>query len=84
MKRISNCVLKMAMGLIIATFAVTQYSSPAAAQSGPGWITLFDGKSLDGWKANENPGSFQLRDGKLIVHGPRAHLFYVGPVANET
>ena len=47
------------------------------------WISLFDGKSLDGWKASENPKTFSVEDGKIVVHGPRAHLFYVGPVENH-
>lgn len=48
-----------------------------------GWQSLFDGKSLDGWKANERPGSFTVSDGVLVVRGPRSHLFYVGPVGNH-
>jgi hypothetical protein len=47
------------------------------------WISLFDGKSLDGWKASENPETFKVEDGKIVVHGPRAHLFYVGDVQNH-
>ena len=52
----------------------------AAAADKDGWISLFDGKSLAGWKANENPDTFSVADGELIVKGPRAHLFYVGDV----
>ena len=28
-----------------------------------GFYSLFDGKSLDGWKANENPQTFKVQDG---------------------
>jgi hypothetical protein len=49
------------------------------SQAGP-WHSLFDGKTLDGWKASENKDTFSVEDGKLIVDGPRSHLFYVGPV----
>ena len=45
-----------------------------------GWISLFDGKSLDGWKASEKPGTFAVKDGMLVVNGARSHLYYVGPV----
>ncbi len=48
-----------------------------------GWQLLFDGKSLAGWKASENPGSFGVHNGLLIVFGKRSHLFYDGPVANH-
>ena len=48
------------------------------------WISLFDGKSLDGWKASENPDTFSVVDGMIVVDGPRAHLFYVGDVNDHT
>lgn len=43
------------------------------------WQSMFDGKTLDGWKSNEeNPGCFTVVDGAIKVSGGRAHLFYVG------
>src|SRR3954468_1907294 len=48
-----------------------------------GWISLFDGKTLSGWRASENPGTFTVDSGMIIVHGPRAHLFYEGPVMDH-
>lgn len=54
-------------------------AKPVAAQTtADGWLVLFDGKSLDGWKAAESEGSFSLKDGELVVKGPRGHLFYMG------
>ncbi len=42
-------------------------------------MKLFDGHSLDGWRANENEASWSVRDGAIVAHGkPRSHLFYVG------
>lgn len=55
----------------------------AGEADGEGWITLFDGKSLDGWKATEKTSSFSIRDGMLCVEDGRSHLFYVGPVAEH-
>ena len=43
-----------------------------------GWTSLFNGKDFTGWKASENPGSFTIKDGALVSHGPRSHCFYVG------
>ena len=54
-----------------------------AAQQKDGWVSLFDGKTLDGWKVGENAASFSVADGAIVVNGPRAHLYYVGPVANH-
>lgn len=47
------------------------------------WVSLFDGRSLEGWQASENPETFSVVDGRIVVDGPRAHLFYTGPVENH-
>jgi 3-keto-disaccharide hydrolase len=54
-----------------------------AGEHDPNWIELFDGKSLDGWKASEHPDTWRVEDGLLVAHGERSHLFYEGPVANH-
>jgi hypothetical protein len=48
-----------------------------------GWISLFDGKTLNGWKKNENPETFSVENGAIKVAGPISHLFYDGPVSNH-
>lgn len=51
---------------------------PTAGQDG--FVSMFDGETLDGWKVTEeNPDSWKVVDGTLTCEGPRAHLFYVGP-----
>ncbi len=45
------------------------------------WSSLFDGKTLDGWKADNNADSFTVRDGAIVCHGPCGNLIYVGDVA---
>lgn len=47
------------------------------------WVSLFDGKTLAGWKASEHPATFSVVDGAIVVHGDRAHLFYEGSVNNH-
>jgi len=54
-----------------------------AADPAAGWVSLFDGKTLDGWKANEKPATFSVQNGEIVVRGDRAHLFYDGPVQNH-
>ena len=69
-------------------FATTVLAADAPAIE-PGFISLFDGKSLAGWKVGENADVFQVRDGMIemecppTIHGP-AHLFYVGDVNGHT
>jgi len=53
-------------------------SSLLLAADDDGWRTIFDGKSMTGWKASENKDSWKVEDGALVCHGPRSHLFYVG------
>ena len=55
----------------------------SVGQSHDGWIPLFDGQTLNGWRASENPSTFSVANGEIVVHGPRAHLFYEGPVMNH-
>src|SRR5687768_3670974 len=52
----------------------------AGAAEDQGWILMFNGRDLAGWKSNaEKPGVFTVDDGVIKVSGGRAHLFYVGP-----
>ncbi|MCP9234721.1 DUF1080 domain-containing protein [Lewinella sp. JB7] len=69
--------------LFAATACNTPKSTTAAATEDDGWIPLFDGTSLTGWKASENPATFRVDDGRIVTDGPRAHLFYVGPVMDH-
>ena len=48
-----------------------------------GFYSLFNGKDLTNWKASENPQTFTVEQGNLVVHGERSHLFYMGPVHNH-
>lgn len=57
--------------------ALLSFTSAAFAADKDGeWKNMFDGKSLDGWKASENKDSWKVVDGNLVCHGPRSHLFY--------
>lgn len=48
-----------------------------------GWISLFDGKTLNGWKVGVNAETFKVQDGAIVVNGNVAHLFYDGEVSNH-
>jgi len=72
-----NKVIAMFLGL-----ALLSCNSPRHA-SGGGWISLFDGKSLDGWKVGDNAATFSVENGTIVAHGNTAHLFYEGPVKDH-
>jgi len=52
----------------------------SAADSEEGFVSLFDGKTLDGWKVNNNPEDFSIEDGAIKANGNCTHLFYEGKV----
>jgi opacity protein-like surface antigen len=64
--------------LTLTALAALTLTSAMAADDG--WVSMFNGKDLSGWKSNEEvPGVFTVENGELKVSGGRAHLFYVGP-----
>ena len=65
---------------ILAMLATAPAATRAWTQDSSDWLPLFDGKSLDGWKASEHEASFKVIDGEIVAHGERSHLFYTGPV----
>jgi len=71
------------LSTVAAAALVLLAGASLPAQQGAGWVSLFDGKTLDGWKVGVNATSFKVEDGAIVVNGPRAHLYYVGPVQNH-
>jgi hypothetical protein len=67
----------------LAAAALVTIAGTTLPAQDAGWVSLFDGKTLDGWKVGENATTFKVEDGAIVVNGPRAHLYYVGPVANH-
>jgi hypothetical protein len=71
------------MKSLLISFLALSLVAVSIGEDKDGWIPLFDGKSLNGWKASDQPGTFSVQDGLLIVKGDRSHLFYEGPVHNH-
>lgn len=75
---------------ITGLFATSLALTLSQADEKDGWVSLFDGKTLNGWKSNEAgessksgkkiEGVFTVEDGAIKVKGGRAHLFYAGDV----
>lgn len=76
----SKC-LPLIAALVAAPILLSN-SAVADQPSEDGFVSLFDGKTLEGWKkAEENPDSWKVVDGMLVCEGPRCHLFYDGELA---
>ncbi|HTH32295.1 MAG TPA: DUF1080 domain-containing protein [Lacibacter sp.] len=58
-------------------------SSAATAPAKKKWVSLFDGKTLNGWKVGANAETFKVEDGAIVVNGKVAHLFYDGTAGNH-
>jgi hypothetical protein len=66
----------LAFALFLPTALILTADEPKPAEDG--FVTIFDGKSMDGWKVSENPDTIKLQDGAMVCRGERAHAFYVG------
>ncbi len=61
------------IAVLLATILI--WALPAVAEDG--WIEMFDGKTLDGWKASESPENWAVEDGCITGKGSRSHLFWM-------
>ena len=55
-----------AIGLLIFGFTAFVHSTTAFAQSGPGWITLFNGKTLGDWDRT-NETNWRVEGGAIVA-----------------
>jgi hypothetical protein len=60
----------------IASIWLALLAGSAAAQQGQ-WVNMFDGKTLDGWKASEQPQNWTVENGTIVGRGGRSHLFWM-------
>ena len=75
--------MKKGVHFFAAALILIACSSTNKIQQSNDWISLFDGKTLTGWKAGESPETFSIEDGAIKVFGVRSHLYYDGPVMNH-
>ena len=59
-------VRRTALLATLAAAVAATASLPAAAQSGPGWTTLLDGTSLDGWN-QVGESNWRIEDGAVVA-----------------
>ncbi|MCX7403948.1 MAG: DUF1080 domain-containing protein [Planctomycetia bacterium] len=79
---VAGCGLSRGLHVwMVAILAALGWENARAEEAG--FESLFDGKSLAGWKANENPESWKVIDGQIVCHGPRSHLFFISSDATQ-
>jgi len=75
---LSGGVLLVALALVArAPWATAQDQKAAPKGDDKGWVQLFNGKDLTGWKTHpKDKGHWEVKDGILIGSGPNVgHLF---------
>ena len=77
--------MKFLLGATLSLLLVNGLWAEDAVQPEEGFVSLFDGKTLDGWKVGDNAELFQVRDGMIVMDCPATnhrpgHLFYLGDV----
>lgn len=73
----------MLLALVVGFFLNSGAQNASNEKDAEGWYNLFNGKNLDNWKFSDKEGTFSVKDGMIVVHGMRSHLYYVGPVENH-
>lgn len=87
---LDRCQCRLGWGLAAASAVLA--AGPVAAQTPepePGFVSLFDGQTLNGWKVGDNAGLFHVENGMIVMDCPAdnnqpAHLFYDGDVNGHT
>lgn len=78
MKKFLPFLAVMICGVLITLQVTAQNQAGNKSE----WVSLFDGKSLNGWKAS-HPETFKVKNGCIVTDGPKSHLYYMGPVENH-
>ncbi|HFB98977.1 MAG TPA: DUF1080 domain-containing protein [Bryobacterales bacterium] len=68
--------MRTTAGILLLASAL-MFGAPAASAEEGGWISMFDGKTLEGWKANERSENWTVEDGCIVGRGERSHLFWM-------
>jgi hypothetical protein len=74
-------LIMLAAAVLVGTTTVSKADTPKPDKAG--FYELFNGKDLENWKISDTPSAFRVENGEIIVKGPRAHLYYVGPVSDH-
>ncbi len=66
--------LLLAISLLLAVTPFGQAEDKAKDKADEGWVSLFNGKDLTGWKISEK-GDWKVVDGAIVTPPQRSHLF---------
>ena len=67
-------MIKKLLSAVVASALVMT----ASAEPEEGFTSIFDGKTLDGWKIGGEPANIKVEDGAIVANGNCTHAFYMG------
>src|ERR1700756_3955244 len=60
----------VAFGLVLSACAEEKKAEKKEDKNEEGWVQLFNGKDLTGWKTHpNNPGHWEVKDGVIVGRG---------------
>lgn len=68
--------------LLASIVFVVATAAFAAEPDADGFVSIFDGKTLEGWKANEPETNFKVENGEIVGFGGRCHLYFMKELKN--
>lgn len=66
----------LATGFLAAALATVSLAPQAVSQSGPGWVTLIDGKSMGDWDRFRET-NWRLEDGAVVADDNKGKAAYL-------
>jgi hypothetical protein len=73
MTRLSGRLCAITLALLLIGFAAILQGQQASGQANAGWITLFDGKSLEGWSPIGD-AIWRVEDGAIVTDKGKGYL----------
>lgn len=82
MKRTALALLALSLALSAAVASAQLPDKMPENLKNDGWVQIFDGETLEGWKSNEKTDGFKVEDGVIVGFGGRNHLYYMEELKN--
>ena len=76
-------VLVAAVSWVTVTSIRPAKAADNAKANNDGFVDLFNGKDLIGWKIGDKASAWNVVDGEMVVNNGPAHIFYDGPEHNH-
>ncbi|MEK7952821.1 3-keto-disaccharide hydrolase [Luteolibacter soli] len=71
-------MIKKLFTALMASALVLTASAADQEKDEKGFVSLFDGKTLDGWKVGGDQKAIRVEDGAIVANGNCTHAYYMG------